>query len=83
MYTICGDFVLFNVVMKIKIQQQFQDTQCNKSLEKTEVQSGIDNPERQTLFNIIHTTRIKQSKQNDNTENLKDEQQEPHLKAGV
>jgi hypothetical protein len=44
------------------------------------VQSGIDNPERQTLFNIIHTTRTKQSKQKDNTENLKDEQQEPHLK---
>jgi hypothetical protein len=46
------------------------------------VQSGIDNPERQTLFNIIHTTRTKQSKQKDNTENLKDEQQELHLKAG-
>jgi hypothetical protein len=46
------------------------------------VQSRIDNPERQTILNTIHTTRIKQSKRKDNTDNLKDEQQELHLKAG-
>jgi hypothetical protein len=41
------------------------------ALEKTEVQSRIDYPERQTLLNTIHTTRTKQSQKTDNTENLK------------
>jgi len=47
------------------------------------LQSRIDNSKRQTLLNTIHTTRTKQSQKKDIIENLKYEQHEPHLKAGV